>query len=162
MTEKTVPALEIAARIEEKVQRERERVRVMRVSIAVCRLPARLRRRGKPMNFVYDGVHRMFQLTQRSPPELRSNSRRMQSILQARTWDAQSIFVVGVSSRDYALRPTELQSNSRRMQSILPETPRTGGKRFACKSVGHEMVVPRTDAVVLASRPEQGNPPPVA
>ena len=34
--------------------------------------------------------------------------------------------------------------------------PRTGGNRFAYKSVGHEMVVPRTDAVVLASRPEQG------
>ena len=34
----------------------------------------------------------MFQLTQRGPPELRSNSRRMQSILQARMWDVQSIF----------------------------------------------------------------------
>ena len=36
-------------------------VRVMRASIAVCVAPtgARLRRRGKPMNFVSDGVHRM-------------------------------------------------------------------------------------------------------
>ena len=39
----------------------------------------------------------MFQLTQHCPPELRSNSRRMQSILQARKWDAQSIFDSDVS-----------------------------------------------------------------
>jgi len=46
---------------------------VMRVLIAVCVAPtgARLRRRGKPMNFVSDGVHRMLQLTQHGPPELR-------------------------------------------------------------------------------------------
>ena len=92
----------------------------------------------------------MLQLTHRGPPELRSNSRRMQSILQARTWDVQSIFDVDVTSQDYAPRPTELQSNSRRMQSILPGTPRTGG------NLRPELVVPRTDAVVLASRPEQG------
>jgi len=35
----------------------------MRVSIAVCRVPC------KPMNFVPDGVHRMFTLTQRGPRE---------------------------------------------------------------------------------------------
>ena len=43
----------------------------MRVLIAVCAAlsGARLRRRGKPMNFVPDGVHRMFQLTHRDPRE---------------------------------------------------------------------------------------------
>ena len=62
MTEKPVPALEKAAGMLGKAQRKRKRVPVMRVSIAVCVAPtgARLRRRGKPMNFVPDGVHRMF------------------------------------------------------------------------------------------------------
>ena len=65
-------------------------IRVMRVLIAVCACPPlkfHLSEQSKPMNFVHDGVHRMFQLTQHCPPELKSNSRRMKSILQARIWD---------------------------------------------------------------------------
>ena len=76
-------------------------VRVMRASIAVCVAFWQ----SKPMNFVPDGVHRMFQLTHRGPPELRSNSRRMLCILHAWTWDTQSIFDSDMSSKVYTPRP---------------------------------------------------------
>ena len=42
--------------------------------------------------------------------------------------------------------------------AIRPRGTRTGGTRVHfVNSVGHEMVVPRTDAVVLAARPAQGH-----
>ena len=68
----------------------------------------------------------MLQLTHRGPPELRSNSRRMQSILQARTWDDQSIFDSDVSNKDYAPRPRGTRTRGTRVHFV--------------NSVGHEMV----------------------
>ncbi len=68
----------------------------------------------------------MLQLTQRGPPELRSNSRRMQSILQARTWDAQLIFDFGTSC---CLMPYGQGG-----------PPGVGTRVHFVNSVGHEMV----------------------
>ena len=79
--------------------KQKKQIRLLSTATLSCAfrsLFASPSRQSKPMNFVPDGVHRMFQLTQHGPPELLRNSRRMRSILQARTWDMQSIFGIGM------------------------------------------------------------------
>jgi hypothetical protein len=94
------------------------------VSCAFRSLFARLP--SKPKKSVI-GLFCMFRLTHRGPPELRSNSRRMQSILQAWTWDTLSSMVTETSCQDNALRPRDLLRRGRVCEATL---------------IGHEMAPP--------------------
>ena len=90
----------------------------MRVSIAVFEAPEK----------TVELVPRMFQLHKQSPPELRGNSWRMQSILRARTWDARIGLYADMSGQDYALRPGTLLGGGR--PEFLSQAP---GLRKAIK-----------------------------